>query len=121
MTRFISPDTPSTVRAREASSRPSAPKESAESRQITRSESTEPRIGTPNASSAKPSSAPTSRTSSVSRERTNDARNWGLDIGVAISRLRSRLRRASTMVNPSPQMPLPIRFMPSSPGTTKST
>ena len=43
------------------------------------------------------------------------------DMGVAISRLSSFLRRESTMAKPSPQMPLPMRFMPSSPGTTKST
>ena len=60
-------------------------------------------------------------TSIVSRDRTNEARNWVRDIGVAISRLSSFFRRASTMAKPRPQMPLPIRFMPSSPGTTKST
>ena len=56
----------------------------------------------------------------MSRESTNDARYCGRDIGVAISRLSRCFRRASTIANPSPQMPLPIRFMPSRPGTTKS-
>ena len=41
-------------------------------------------------------------------------------IGVAISRLSSFLLRAVTIENPSPQMLLPIRFMPSRPGIRKS-
>jgi len=41
-------------------------------------------------------------------------------MGVATSRLRSFLRRASTIAKPIPQIPLPIRFMPRSPGMTKS-
>ena len=38
-----------------------------------------------------------------------------------MSRLSRCFRRASTIANPIPQMPLPMRFMPSRPGTTKST
>ena len=53
-------------------------------------------------------------------EMMNEARYAALGIGVATSRLRSRFRRASTTENPIPQMPLPSRFMPSKPGTTKS-
>ncbi len=81
----------------------------------------EPRTGTPKAITAKPTSSATSTIRKVSRDRTNDARNWGRDIGVAVSRLSRCFRRASTIANPNPQMPLPMRFMPSRPGTTKST
>ena len=42
------------------------------------------------------------------------------DIGVAIRRLSSFLRRASTMAKPTPQMLPPMMFMPSRPGMTKS-
>ena len=102
-------------------SRPRALKASAESTQTAPSTRIEPRIGTPKTRAAKPSRTPTSMMSIVSRDRTNEARYCVRDIGVAISRFSSFFRRESTIANPRPQIPLPIRFMPSSPGTTKST
>src|SRR6188474_3289601 len=105
MARFMRPDAPSMVWARDAMSSPSDAKQSEESRQISSSSGREPRIGTPNTSTAKPSSSPTSRKSRVRRDKANEARYCQRDIGVAISRLSSRFLRASTMANPSPQMP----------------
>ena len=56
----------------------------------------------------------------VSRERMKLNRYSPRDIGVAMRRLSSFFLRASTIAKPTPQMPLPMRFMPSSPGITKS-
>ena len=41
-------------------------------------------------------------------------------MGVATRRLSSLPLRATTIEKPMPHMPVPIRFMPSSPGTRKS-
>src|SRR6476660_7176126 len=87
--RFMSPDAPSMVWAREAISSPSEAKQSEDSRQINKSSGRDPRIGTPNTSTAKPRSSPTSRNSSVSRDKAKEARYCQRDIGVAISRLSS--------------------------------
>src|SRR5690606_20011276 len=59
ITRLASPDTPSTVVARAATSRPSAPNVSEARSAIPASASHEPRIGTPNASIPNPTNAPT--------------------------------------------------------------
>ena len=64
---FISPDTASIVRARLATSRPSAENENAPSRVTRANASQEPRTCTPNASIPKPSTATTSITSHTSR------------------------------------------------------
>ncbi len=114
------PETPSTVFARDAMRSPSALKASAERRQIAASSRNEPRKGTPNASAPNPSSVTTSRIRKKSRENRNESRYSLRDIGVAMKRLRRRLLRESTMANPIPHTPLPMRFIPSRPGMTKS-
>jgi len=101
-------------------SKPRPPNDSAASRHIRNSVATEPRSGTPNAQCPKPTSVATSRIRKKSREHRYERRYCARDIGVAISRLSSFLLRAVTIENPSPQMLLPIRFMPSRPGIRKS-
>src|SRR5512132_1256474 len=85
--RFMRPDAPSMVWARDAISSPSEAKQRDDSRQISSSRGREPRIGTPNASTAKPRSSPTSRKSRVRRDKAKEARYCQRDMGVAISRL----------------------------------
>src|SRR6185437_14483357 len=91
--RFINPDTPSIVFERDAISSPSPPNARALKTMIAAIESSDPRIGTPKNSTAKPSSTPTSIVSITSREITYDARYSARDIGVATSRLSRFLRR----------------------------
>src|ERR671911_385619 len=74
MTRFMRPDAPSIVWTRDDTSRPREVKASDEMTQMPASVSSDPRNGTPNTSAPNPSSRPTSITSSVSLERTNEAR-----------------------------------------------
>src|SRR6185312_4670732 len=82
--RFMSPDAPSTVRTREAPSRPIAPKVSDAIRQMKASAAHEPRAGTPKTSTPKPKSVTTSKQRSVKRDSRNDARYSARRIGVAI-------------------------------------
>src|SRR4029079_1066729 len=74
ITRFVSPDTPSVVRARDAISSPSPPNESDDATQITASAGSEPRTGTPNISTALPTITTTSISRKEKREKTNDAK-----------------------------------------------
>ena len=120
MMKFISPETASMVRARLATSSPSALKASAVATHTSASCHSGPRSGTPKTSAPKPSSAPTSAISSTSRANKNDSRYSALDIGEATSRFSSFCLRAYTMANPRLHMPLPIMFMPSNPGSRKS-
>src|SRR5215208_2816682 len=87
MARFISPEAPSIVWAREAISNPREAKASEDRRQIRMRRGIEPRTGTPKASTANPNNSPTSMNRRVSRDRANEARYCHRDIGVAISRL----------------------------------
>ena len=48
-------------------------------------------------------------------------RIWPRRTGAATSRFRSLPLRATTSEKPMPHMPVPMMFMPSSPGTRKST
>src|SRR3954471_3280240 len=72
--RFMRPDAPSMVWARDAISSPSDAKHREDSRQISSSSGREPRNGTPNTKTAKPRSSPTSRKSRVRRDRAKEAR-----------------------------------------------
>ena len=63
ITRFMRPDAPSTVRARDATSNPIPPNASDDSTQIAMSCANDPRSGTPNTSVPKPSNVATSITS----------------------------------------------------------
>ena len=72
--RFISPDTPSIVRAREAMSNPMPPNASAAMRQTTNNCTSEPRTGTPNSSAVLPSTTAISTMRKKNREKRNDAR-----------------------------------------------
>src|SRR5581483_4973103 len=80
ITRFMSPEAPSTVRARDATRSPIAPKVSEARRQTTASCTTDPRSGTPKTSTPKPSSVTTSSKSHVRREKRNEARYSERDI-----------------------------------------
>src|SRR3954462_2339929 len=100
--RFMRPDAPSMVCARDAISSPSEAKQREDSRQIRSSSGKEPRMGTPNTSTANPRSSPPSRKRGVRPDKEKEARYCQRDTGVAISRLSSRFLRASTMANPSP-------------------
>ena len=59
-------------------------------------------------------------TSIDSRDSRYDARYCQRGIGEATNRLSSFFCRDSTIEKPIPQIAEPIRFIPSSPGTTKS-
>ena len=120
MIKFMIPDTASVVRARDAVRSPRPPKEIAARTQIRNSVASEPRSGTPNAQCPNPTRVTTSRIRKTRREHRYDRRYCTRDIGVAINRLSSFLLRAVTMEKPSPQMLLPMRFMPSNPGMRKS-
>ncbi len=56
----------------------------------------------------------------TSLESRNEARYCHFGIGEATILLSSFFCRASTIEKPSPHIAEPIRFIPSSPGTTKS-
>src|SRR5665213_3180351 len=120
MTRFINPDAASMVRAREEMSRPKAEKAIDVSTHRNANCSSEPRNGTPKTRPAKPRNASTSITSMTSRDNKNADKYCQRGMGEATMRLSNFFCRASTMAKPSPQMAEPIRFIPSSPGTTKS-
>ena len=69
ITRFISPETPSIVFARLATSRPSPANANDPSTVIPASDTNEPRTATPNSSQPNPTSATTSTIRNTSRER----------------------------------------------------
>ena len=71
---FISPDTPSIVRARDAISSPMPPNANAAARHTTKSCTSDPRTGTPNNSAVLPSTTAISRIRKKKRENRNDAR-----------------------------------------------
>ena len=76
MTTFMMPETPSIVCARLAVSSPMPPKVIAPSSDTTARLASEPSMGTPNSSRAKPTSATTSSASSTRRAVTSAARYW---------------------------------------------
>ena len=81
----------------------------------------EPRTGTPRASEANRSRAPASGTRKIKRDKSCAPRRWLRRTGEATRRFSRLPWRATTSENPIPQMPVPMRFMPSRPGTRKST
>src|ERR1035441_1034333 len=95
MTRFIRPEAASMVRAREATSSPSAEKASEVSTHRNPSSHNDPLNGTPKATRAKPKKTPTSMTSMINRESRNEARYCQRGMGEATRRLRRFFCRAS--------------------------
>ena len=79
-----------------------------------------PRNGTPNTSFANPRNTTTSTASITSRDSRYPVRYCHLGIGDATIRFSNFFCRPSTIENPNPHIADPIRFIPSSPGTTKS-
>src|ERR1035441_1428782 len=102
ITRFISPDAASMVRARDATSRPSAENDNEVSTQRTANSASDPRKGTPNTSRANPRNATTSIASITRRDSRNEARYCHRGMGDATSRLSSFFWRASTIAKPRP-------------------
>src|ERR1700691_2780244 len=120
MTRFISPEADSMVVAREATSSPSAENAREVSTHRNPNCHIDPRNGTPNTSRANPRNPTTSITSIDSRDSRYDNKYCQRGMGEATSRLSNFFCLDSTIEKPNPQIAEPIRFMPSSPGTTKS-
>src|ERR1017187_5827809 len=89
MTRFISPDAASIVRAREETSNPSAENASEVSRHRNKSWRSDPRNGTPKARRANPKNAATSMMSIKSLDNKNDIRYCQRGMGEATRRFSS--------------------------------
>src|ERR1700739_1358062 len=87
MTTFMSPETPSVVRARDATSNPRPENDMDISTQRNTTSNIDPRNGTPKTSHAKPRKATTSTTSITSRDSRKDIRYCQRGIGEATSRL----------------------------------
>ncbi len=119
ITRFISPETASSVLARLATSSPKPENVIAPSKISSTTAATLPYIITPNASRAKTSSTSTSGTMNSKRLIMMPARKSLRRIGVARNRLSSLRMRMSTVTKPTPHSPPPIRLMPSKPGHEK--
>src|SRR5688572_12239768 len=116
MTRFISPDTPAMVVAREDTRSPMLPKASDERQSRTPKPTSDPRIGTSNIRAPKPRSTPTSNSDEINLERKIEAKKVPFDIGVVLSHFSSLVRRIDTTGNPKPQMLLVITLTPRRPG-----
>ena len=108
------------VRAREAMRRPTAAKVNVPSMQSRPKPMMEPRRGTLRAKRAKSTRVVTSMTRNTPRERMKESRKELRRIGVTSRRLRSFFWRVSAMAKPIPQIPVPMRFMPRSPGKSQS-
>ena len=108
MTRFMSPDAPSMVRARDATSNPIPPNASDDSTQIVTSWSERPaqrHAEHERAEADERRDLDHEQREPKEQERREDTR--ARDIGVAMSRLSSFFFRASTMAKPMPQIRYP--------------